>query len=247
MSVTEITKPFLLLSTRPEDDAAESEFSSFLSMMELKPDFLIQKRVNREPLGRVILDDYSGIIVGGGPYNATEPDKTDHQVRVETCLNTVIRECIERDFPLFGACFGVGAVGSVAGGIIDRHYGEKPRCILVDVTDEGRGDPILDGLPHRFPTIVGHKEATRELPPGATLLVRGEDCPIQMYRIKRHIYVTQFHPELELESFRDRLEVYRDAGYYDPDEFDSIIESCSGHDLSTDNRLLRNFAHRYAR
>ncbi|MBI9000489.1 glutamine amidotransferase [Corynebacterium sp. CCM 9185] len=247
MAITEITKPFLLLSTRPEDDAAEAEYRSFVSMMELQPEYLIQKRVDREPLGPIVLDDYSGVIVGGGPYNATEPEKTDHQVRVETCLNTVIQECIERDFPLFGACYGVGIIGSVAGGVIDRHFGEKPGCIVVDVTTEGLADPILDGMPPQFPSIVGHKEATRALPPGATLLVRGEDCPVQMYRIKRHIYVTQFHPELELETFRDRLEVYREAGYYEPEQFESIIDSCSGHDLSTDNRLLWNFAHIYAR
>jgi GMP synthase (glutamine-hydrolysing) len=40
----------------------------------------------------------------------------------------------------------------------------------VSPTADGLADPPLAGLPPRFTAFVGHKEACRTLPPGATLL-----------------------------------------------------------------------------
>ena len=39
----------------------------------------------------------------------------------------------------------------------------------IALTDDGRKDPLLDGLPDEFEAFVGHKEACRVLPPTATL------------------------------------------------------------------------------
>lgn len=242
-----VTRPFLLLSTRPEDEAAAAELVSFREKMGLSDDQLIQHRLEATPLGDLDLDDYSGILLGGSPFNASDPHKSDLQLRVEADLARLMAEVLDRDFPLFGACYGVGTVGTAIGATIDETYGEKPRVIGVTRAAEAAHEPILEGMPDRFSTMVGHKEAIRVLPDAAVVLVRGDHCPIQMFRYGANVFATQFHPELAPEAFAQRLRIYADAGYYQPGELDDILATTEGVDLTVDDRILRNFARIYGR
>ncbi len=63
-------KPFLLLSTRPEDAAAEGEREAIIRLAGLREADLVQFRVEEAPLPELDLNDYTGIFLGGGPYNA---------------------------------------------------------------------------------------------------------------------------------------------------------------------------------
>ena len=58
---------------------------------------------------------------------------------------------------------------------------------------------------------------------------------------------TQFHPELELRMFIQRLQIYADNGYYEPYEYDAIVAGAAAANLETDNLILRNFRDLYAR
>ena len=71
-------KPFLLLGTRDEDAAADNEYDAFLGFTGLDESTLRRVRLERRPLGPVDLDDWSGIFLGGGPFNASDP--TAHEV-----------------------------------------------------------------------------------------------------------------------------------------------------------------------
>ncbi len=51
-------------------------------------------------------------------------------------------------------------------------------------------------LPDRFEALAGHKEATERLPAEAVLLASSDGCPVQVYRVGRRVYATQFHPEV---------------------------------------------------
>lgn len=237
-------RPFLLLSTRPENEAASAEVLSFRAKMGLGIDGLVQKRLEARPLGKLDLGEYSGVLLGGSPFNSSEPVKAPLQQRVEADLANLMDEVIDRDYPLFGACYGVGTVGTAIGAVIDDTYSEKPRVIEVRVTGE---DPLLEGLPERFHTMVGHKEAITVLPDVAEVLVTGEHCPTQMFRVRENIYATQFHPELAPAEFEQRLRIYANAGYYEPGELSEIIAGTRGVDLTVDDAILRNFALRYAR
>ena len=57
--------PFLLLSHRPEDEAAHAEHHSFRRIMGLRSEELVQVRMNLEQ-PELDFADYSGIILGGG-------------------------------------------------------------------------------------------------------------------------------------------------------------------------------------
>ena len=130
-------KPFLLLSTRPEDDAAAGEREAIVRLAGLADDDLVQVRVEESPLPPVDLDQFAGVFLGGGPYNSSDTHKSALQVRVEADLNRVIDEVVSRDFPFLGLCYGVGALTGRLGGVVDRSVGEEVGVVTATLTAEG--------------------------------------------------------------------------------------------------------------
>ncbi|MBO0907673.1 glutamine amidotransferase [Arthrobacter sunyaminii] len=242
-------KPFLLLASRAEDDAAAEEYEAFLRFGNLEPDQLQRIRLEAGPLPRLDLDDYSGIIVSGSPFNASDPDsaKSELQLRVESELGALLDDVVDRDFPFLGACYGVGTLGRHQGGVVDRQYGEAIGAVDIKLTADGRQDPLLDGVPDSFSAFVGHREAISVLPPNAVNLAGSSSCPVQMFRIKENLYATQFHPELDVPGLLTRITVYRHAGYFPPEEADAVRASVRHADVGVPPLILRNFVRRYAR
>ena len=101
-------------------------------------------------------------------------------------------------------------------------------------------------MPEEFAAFGGHKEACRDLPPSAELLASSPDCPVQMFRVKTNLYATQFHPELDHAGIVTRVRVYRDAGYFPPEDVDVLIERLTDALVTEPPRILENFVARYA-
>src|SRR5688500_782397 len=195
------------------------------------------------PLPPLDLDDYSGVLVGGGPFNSSDPpaEKSVVQRRVEQELGTLLDEIVARDFPFFGACYGVGTLGVHQGGVVDRTHAEPISAVEISLTPEGLADPVLDGVTDRFEAFVGHKEACRVLPPSAVLLASSATCPVQMFRVGRNVYATQFHPELDVAGLITRVRVYQHAGYFDPAEMNDLIATLTPAVVTEPGRHLANF------
>lgn len=240
-------RPFLLLSSRAEDVAADGEYEAFLHAAGLPAGRLRRVRMEAAPLPALELEDYAGIFVGGGPFNSSDAplEKSDVQHRVERELALLLDEVVARDFPFFGACYGVGTLGVHQGGVIDRTYAEPISAVRVRLTEEGRADPVLAGMAGEFDAFVGHKEACTVLPPGAVLLATSDDCPVQMFRMKQNLYATQFHPELDLPGLLTRVHVYQHAGYFPPDELDELVARLTPAVVTEPGRMLANFVARH--
>lgn len=242
-------KPFLLLATRAEDVPADEEYALFLRFTGLDEGELVRRRLEAEPLGAIDLDDYSGIFVGGGPFNASDPPekKSAVQRRVEAEISGLLDEVVARDFPFFGACYGIGTVGAHQGAIIDGTYREPISVVEVHRTDAGAADPLLADMPDTFAAFVGHKEAISALPASATLLVRGDTCPVQMFRVGQNVYATQFHPECDVEGISTRIRAYADHGYFAAGELDLTLAAVRRLPVVHTGGILRRFVARYAR
>ena len=240
-------KPFLLLQSRAEDLAADEEYASFLACTKLGEDRLLRHRLESAPLPPLRLDDWAGVLTGGGPFNSSDPEhaKSEVQLRVERELAALLDEVVARDFPFFGACYGIGTLGVHQGGVVDRTYAEPISAVRIGLTADGLADPVLEGLPERFDAFVGHKEACRALPPTAVLLASSATCPVQMFRVGRNVYATQFHPELDLSGLVTRIRVYQHAGYFEPSEMNDLIARLSPSVVTEPGRILANFVQRY--
>ena len=241
-------RPFLLLATRAEDEAADDEYAAILRVTGLDEPQLHRVRLEATPLPSLDLEQYAGVILGGGPFDSSDPEerKSPTQRRVEAELRGLLDELVARDFPFLGACYGVGTLGVHQGGTVDRTYAEPVSAVPITLTAEGRDDPLLAGVPDAFDAFVGHKEACRDLPPHAVLLASSPTCPVQMFRVRQNLYATQFHPELDVAGITTRVRIYQDAGYFPPETLAELIESFSGAVVTEPPRILANFVALYA-
>lgn len=248
--------PFLLIQTRADDAVAADELRSTTALGGFGPGELDVLRLDRvldagdpAPDWTALLPGHSGVIVGGSPFTSSDPEelKSDLQVAVEAELGRLLDVVMARDLPFLGACYGVGTLGLHQGARVDTTYGESAGAVTVRVTEAGRQDPLLAGVGPSFSAYVGHKEAVTTLPEHAVLLVAGEGCPVQMFRIGRHQYATQFHPELDLQGLLYRLEVYAGHGYYDPAEAEALFTRLRATTVTEPRKVLANFRARYAR
>lgn len=256
--------PFLLIQTRADDSAVADELRSTTELGAFGPGQLAALRLDRQLAPFVegeagaerpeydwasIVQEHSGVILCGSPYNSSDPQelKSDLQVAVEAELRRLLDVVMEKDTPFLGACYGVGTLGLHQGATVDSTYGESAGVVTVSVTEAGAQDPLLAGVDPVFDAYVGHKEAVHTLPDHAVVLVRGEGCPVQMFRIGEHQYATQFHPELDKDGLLHRLEIYADKGYFDPAEADTLFASIRASTVTQAQKVLANFVRRYAR
>lgn len=244
-------KPFLLLATRPEDEAADAEYEAFRRFAGLREEELVRVRLEAEPLPQVDLEDYSGVIVGGSPFNASDPDeeKSQLQHRVEQDLRGLLDRVIEDDVPFLGACYGVGTLGVHQGAVVDRTHGEPVGAVTVRLSEEGRRDRLVQAanLPDWFTAFVGHKEGVRTLPEHAVCLASSATAPVQMFRVGTKQYATQFHPELDVPGLVQRIRIYREAGYFAPEETETLIEEVQKVEAGAPAGVLLGFVELFAR
>jgi GMP synthase (glutamine-hydrolysing) len=242
-------KPFLILQLRPEAAASDNEFDAILEKGGLDRSETQRIRLDREPIPSGIdLHDYAGIIVGGGPGCVSDAadQKTATEKRIENSIMSLMPAIAETDFPFMGCCYGIGILAHHLGGKVGKErYGEDVGAVECTVTDDGATDPLLNGLPEKFLAFVGHKEAVQELPAGCAHLLSSQPCPFQMIRYKRNVYATQFHPEADGAVFELRINIYKDKGYFPPDEADALIARCHAQDVHAPQAILRNFVGRY--
>jgi len=241
--------PFLLLSIRAEDAAADDEYAAMMRFAGLDTNGLHRIRLTHRSLGNIDLADWSGIILGGGPYNVSDAadSKSQTQSRVESELLPLIGRVADRDFPFLGCCYGVGTLGSVVGATVDRTSAEPVGAITVILTEPGRRDPLFADLPDVFDAYGGHKEGASALPSDLVCLAYSADCPVQAFRVGDNVYATQFHPELDADGISTRIDVYKDYGYFAPETAESLKSAALQRSVEHPPTILRRFAERYAR
>ncbi|OBI75614.1 glutamine amidotransferase [Mycobacterium sp. E740] len=244
-----LSGPFLLLSIRDEDEAADDEYRAMMRFAGLGSAGMRRIRLTHESLGRIDLADWSGIILGGGPYNVSDAAevKSATQRRVESELLGLIGRIVEHDFPFLGCCYGVGTLGTVIGATVDRAHPEPVAGVTVAVTSGGRADDLFADVPDVFDAYGGHREGASALPSHAVRLASSSTCPVQAFRVGENVYATQFHPELDLDGMLTRIDVYKNHGYFPPESADTLKTAARQWNVRYPQTILKRFVDRYAR
>lgn len=244
-----ITRPFLVLQLRPETETSDSEFEAILKYGGLEENQTRRLRIEKTGIPPIALEDYSAVIVGGSPFDISTPElkKSGIQNKIENDFRQLFDRIVPADFPFLGACSGNGLLGSYLNAAISGRYAEPVGITRVMLTEAGKTDALLAGFPDQFPVLLGHKEACDSTPEGATLLISGLACPVQMFRVGRNVYATQFHPEGDSEGFSLRIQVYKNHGYFEPGQVDKLTRAVSQEDTPFAQEILKRFVLRYAR
>lgn len=242
-------KPFLVIQLRPEEATADSEFAKILHYGQLTQDAVVRLRAEQKGLPEIHLDQYAGVIVGGSPFDISTPadQKTAIQREIEAGFQALFDDIVAMDFPFLGCCSGSGLLGHYLGASISRKYAEPVSSVEIVLTEDGQKDPLLCDLPESFKVLTGHKEACDSLPESAVLLASNAQCPVQMFRVGKNVYATQFHPEGDPEGFAVRIQVYRNHGYFPEETAAQLIDAVTREYTPQAHAILARFVECYGK
>jgi len=127
----------------------------------------------------------------GGAMHADQ-ERANPWLRAEKYL---LAELLRREVPLLGVCLGAQLLSEAAGGSPRRASEPEIGWVDVDLTAEGREDPLTGALPERFQALEWHSYEAGP-PAGATILARSPVC-VQAYRLaSARAWGIQFHAEV---------------------------------------------------
>ncbi|MEM7362527.1 MAG: HAD-IA family hydrolase [Pseudomonadota bacterium] len=117
---------------------------------------------------------------------------------------------------LIGICFGHQLIADALGGQVgpatsgwrvgvheNQFVGAPAQQRVVALQD------VTGSSPAPFNLLFSHQDQVLEMPPGATLLATGDDCPCAMYTVGDHILCLQGHPEMNSRYVSDLLQMRR--------------------------------------
>jgi GMP synthase (glutamine-hydrolysing) len=187
------------------------------------------------------LDGFDAVMAFGGSMHVDQEEKHPW-LRAEKAL---LRESLDRGTPLLGVCLGAQLVAEVSGARPHRAEAPEIGWYRVEVTEDGRHDPLLGPLAPDFEVLQWHSYES-PLPPGATALARNSAC-LQAFRLAdRPVWGVQFHAEVSaadadtwFDEFYDDYEAV--ATGLDPE----VLRSETASRIGAQNELGRELAARF--
>jgi GMP synthase (glutamine-hydrolysing) len=157
---------------------------------------------------------YDAVLVLGGAMNVDEADRHGW-ITGEIAL---LKELLQREVPLLGLCLGGQLLAAAAGVEPARAAEPEIGWHQVELTEEGREDPLLGPLAPSFEAFQWHSYEF-PLPPGAVPLARSE-VSLQGCRIGSSAWALQFHPEVSAGDAQHWIDDFRS----DPDAIRTGVE-----------------------
>ena len=145
--------------------------------------------------------ELSAIVAMGGPMSAND-DADLPWLREEKAF---IADAVRASMPYWGVCLGVQLLAASLGARV--YAGAEPEVgvLPVELTEEGRRDPVFAALPPSLPALQWHGD-TFDLPAGAVRLAGSPAYPNQAFRFD-HAYGVQFHLEVSSGMAREWMDV----------------------------------------
>ncbi|GIU94020.1 MAG: GMP synthase [Gaiellaceae bacterium] len=142
---------------------------------------------------------YDAVMVFGGSMHPDQDDEFHWLGHEEGFL----RDALTTGVPVLGVCLGSQMVARAAGAWVAPAREPEVGWLEVELTPEGRADPVLGVLPERTRAFQWHSY-TFGIPEGGVELARSSVCS-QAFRVGRARGI-QFHAEVTLEMVRAWIE-----------------------------------------
>lgn len=135
---------------------------------------------------------FDAVMVFGG---AMHPDQDAEHGWLEREA-AFLRGALEREIPIVGVCLGAQMLARAAGAWVGPASSPEIGWHEVELTEEGRADPVLGTLSARTDAFQWH-EYTFGIPDGGVELARSPVCT-QAFRVGPSAWALQFHAEVTL-------------------------------------------------
>ena len=139
------------------------------------------------------LDGYDAMVVMGGPMDVWEENLHPWLVLEKAAIVDAVRE---RGMPFLGVCLGHQLLADALGGAVGSMGSAEVGILDVELTDEGRRDPVIGSVPTTFKALQWHGAEVTRLPADAVVLARSPVCPVQAFRVGASAFGIQYHVEL---------------------------------------------------
>ena len=139
------------------------------------------------------LDGYDALVVMGGPMDVWEEDLHPWLVPEKAAIVEAVRE---RELPFLGVCLGHQLLADALGGEVGPMSSPEVGILDVELTGEGRRDPVIGTAPPSFKALQWHGAEVTRLPEGAVVLARSPASPVQSFRVGDSAFGIQYHVEL---------------------------------------------------
>ncbi len=197
---------YLLLQIRDANDPiGPQEVDCFAKTLGCGNGDIATLNLLNERLTTAKLDAVEAVLIGGsGDYSAAGESEWLENVFSD------LRMLVDTRKPTFASCWGFQAIARALGGrcIHDPAHAELG-TIELTLTTAGHADPLFGELGSPFLGLAGHEDHVVELPPGAILLASSATVAQQAFKLaEAPVYCTQFHPELELATYLERVAAY---------------------------------------
>ena len=149
------------------------------------------------------LSQVDAVVCLGGPMNVYEEDK--HAFLKEE--DVFIKRILSEEIPFLGVCLGAQLLAKACGAKVIKSPQKEVGFFDISLTEEGRQDPIFQGLDESFDVYQWHEDMF-EVPKGAQLLASSKRCPYQAFKVGACAYGFQFHIEITAKSIREWSEAY---------------------------------------
>jgi GMP synthase (glutamine-hydrolysing) len=134
---------------------------------------------------------YDAAIILGGPQHAGD----DANYPAFPPMLDLLRAFHEQAKPLLGLCLGSQLLARAFGEKVRRNDEFEIGYPAIEITEEGKADPLLTGLAPRQRILQWHED-TFDMPQGAAHLMTGTACRNQAFRFGRTTYGFQCHFEV---------------------------------------------------
>src|SRR2546426_517147 len=151
------------------------------------------------------LSGWDGLIALGGPMSANDGERLGFIADDLRLLTKVL----EAGMPALGICLGAQLIAKAAGAEVTAGEEKEIGWYPLTLTEEGKKDRLLAGLPDTFPVFQWHGE-TFDVPRGTVRLAGSERYSNQAFRLGEQVYGLQFHLETTAPMIIEWLDLYRD-------------------------------------
>jgi len=177
----------------------------------------------------------------GGPQGANDDNDIMHKELMR------IKEAVTANIPYLGICLGLQTlVKAVGGKVIKSPIKEvgfrdlENNFFNVDLTNEGKLDPLFEGINHSFKVFHLHGK-TVELPNNLKLLATGKFCQNQIAKFSSNAYGIQCHFELTPQMFEIWINEDPDLLTFDKGQLRKDFEEIKDEYTLVGQLLFQNF------
>ena len=150
------------------------------------------------------LEDYDAMWVMGGPMDVWDVEEHPWLVPEKQAIRRWVRELQK---PFLGVCLGHQLLADALGGTCGPQRPPEIGVLPVELTPEGRADPIFDQMADQQHALQWHSVAVAQPPEDAVVLASSPVCGVQAMRVGERAWSMQYHVEVEDDTVRNWGEI----------------------------------------